>query len=189
VRRIAATALLFGLLAPAASAHVTIVPAAARPGETATLTFRVLNERDDASTVRVGVFLPAGTHVEAKPRPGWNETVTPAEVDWNADGADGAIGGESSKDFELTLGPLPKRDRLVFKVLQYYSDGEIVRWIQDPKPGAERPAPVLQLTASGRPATGGAGGAGGSSAGGWAILAGVLVVGIGAAVLTARRRA
>ena len=37
---------------------------------------------------------------------------------------------------------------MVFKTLQHYSDGEVVRWIQEPQPNAaetERPAPVLKL--------------------------------------------
>jgi LPXTG-motif cell wall-anchored protein len=175
-------AALFGLLAPAASAHVTVIPAAARPGETRALTFRVLNERDDAKTVRVDLFLPAGVRAKAADRRGWTRVDKPGEIDWIA-GADAAIGGAGAKDFELRVGPLPKSGRVVFKVLQHYSDGQIVRWIQDPDPGADRPAPFVQLTASGRPAT-----SGGSSAAGFAILAALLALAAGAGALLLRRR-
>jgi hypothetical protein len=40
-------------------------------------------------------------------------------------------------------------DQLVFKALQTYDNGEVVRWIDTPAPGAaepEHPAPVLTLT-------------------------------------------
>ena len=35
--------------------------------------------------------------------------------------------------------------RIVFKALQHYADGQVVRWIQDPDGRAERPAAVLDL--------------------------------------------
>ena len=39
-------------------------------------------------------------------------------------------------------------DQIVFKALQTYSDGDIVRWIDEPADGVEleHPAPVLKLT-------------------------------------------
>jgi len=51
----------------------------------------------------------------------------------------------------MRVGPLPHADRLLFKTLQHYSDGRVVRWIQEPTPGEEqppRPAPTLLLAAS-----------------------------------------
>lgn len=46
-------------------------------------------------------------------------------------------------------------DQLVFKALQTYSDGDTVRWIDDPAPGTEpeHPAPVLTLAPAGTPPT------------------------------------
>ncbi len=183
MRRALVTVLLFGLLAPAASAHVTVIPATARPGETRALTFRVLNERDDAETVRVELFIPAGVHATAADRPGWTRVESPGKVDWTA-GPGAAIGGAGAKDFEVRAGPFPHAARVVFKVLQHYSDGQIVRWIQDPDPGADRPAPYVQLTATGRPEPSG----GGSSATGFAILAALLALAAGAAAVLLRRR-
>ncbi|WP_051323839.1 DUF1775 domain-containing protein [Candidatus Solirubrobacter pratensis] len=184
MKRALATLAAFALLAAPASAHVTVLPATARPGESRTLTFRVLNERDGATTVAVDLFLPRGVTGKPADRPGWTMLDGGAEVHWSAKDASAAIGGESSKDFELAVGPLPKAQRVVFKVLQHYSDGEVVRWIQDPQPGAERPAPVLQLTATGRPAAAG----GSSSAAGFAILAAVVVAAAGGALGLLRRR-
>ena len=46
---------------------------------------------------------------------------------------------------------MPATDQLVFKALQTYADGEVVRWIEDQAPGGEgpeRPAPTLQLAAA-----------------------------------------
>ena len=52
------------------------------------------------------------------------------------------------QEFDVSLGPLPEVDQIVFKALQTYSDGEVVRWIEEPASGQEPeyPAPVLKLT-------------------------------------------
>ena len=180
-----ATAAAFLALAGAAYAHVTVIPSSARPGETRTLTFRVLNEREDAKTVGVDVFLPAGLHATAGIRRGWSAVANGGQLTWTADSPDDAIGGDASLDFQVKAGPLPETDQLVFKVLQHYDDGQVVRWIQDPQPGADRPAPVVQLTATGRPQTTG----GGSSATvGWVVIGALAAVALGGAALFARRR-
>src|SRR5262249_25848156 len=52
--------------------------------------------------------------------------------------------------FTLRAGPLPKVNELVFKVVQTYSDGTVVRWIETtPEGGPEpdHPAPVLKVVA------------------------------------------
>jgi len=50
----------------------------------------------------------------------------------------------------VSMGPLPTdTDQLVFKALQTYDTGEVVRWIDTAPPGApepDHPAPVLTLT-------------------------------------------
>jgi hypothetical protein len=52
--------------------------------------------------------------------------------------------------FTLFGGPLPTNtSKLVFKAIQTYSDGTVVRWIETPTKGApapENPAPTLVLT-------------------------------------------
>jgi LPXTG-motif cell wall-anchored protein len=180
MRLLAAVALL--LLWPAtAAAHVTVVPASARPGQTVPLTFEVPDERDDARTVRIDVVIPAGLKPEVASHAGWTQTLVGDTVSWTADGT-AAIRPGRTERFTLTLGPLPKTGRLVFKALQHYSDGAVVRWIQDPVADAERPAAVLELgtrpTAPGRS---------GASPPPWIALAGALVLGMGGAVLWRRR--
>jgi uncharacterized protein YcnI len=175
----------FALLAPAASAHVTVVPATARPGQTLTLNFRVLNERSDQRTVGIDIFVPHGLHATAADRRGWKRADKPGEFSWVADGSGAAIGGSSAKDFELRVGPLPRSSGVVFKALQHYSDGAVVRWIQT-SPGAERPAPVLRLSASGQPSGGGGGGSSGAA---FAIpIVVVLILLAGGALLRRRAR-
>jgi periplasmic copper chaperone A len=175
--RLALAALFFVLLAPVASAHVTILPASARPGQTPALHFRVLNERSDARTVEIDIFVPRGLHATASQRRGWRLVEKPGEFDWVA--RDSGIGGADAKDFELRVGPLPKADQVVFKALQHYSDGQIVRWIQTSS-GAERPAPVLAL---GNAPPGG----GGSSGLGFLAPIGVVVL-LGGGLLLRRSR-
>jgi uncharacterized protein YcnI len=162
-------ALAFGT---AALAHVTVNPNAATQGGYARLAFRVPTESDSASTVKVEVTLPEDApvaSVSTQPVPGWTAVVerrtlpSPIEVHgsevaevvskitWTASAAAAIKPGEF-QEFPVSMGPLPETDQMVFKALQTYSDGEIVRWIDEPAAaGAEEPespAPVLTLTAA-----------------------------------------
>ncbi|MEU6285124.1 YcnI family protein [Streptomyces sp. NPDC047028] len=159
-------------LAVPASAHVTVQPegAAAKGGYTV-VDFKVPNERDNASTVKLEVNLPADHPVASvmpEPVPGWTAHITTSKlakpltvhgkkideavtkVTWTADGK-GIQPGYFQK-FPVSLGALPEdTDQLVFKALQTYSNKEVVRWIEVPQKGQdepETPAPVLQLTAA-----------------------------------------
>ncbi len=174
-------ALIALLLFPApAFAHVSVLPETSRPGETVDLMFRVPNERDDAATVRVDVFLPPGVPAEIAPHAGWSNVALPSgEVRWTADEGV-SIGPGRTVDFKVRLGPLPRQERIVFKSLQHYADGQVVRWIQSSGPDDERPAAVLELAArtSGESGT--------SPAVYGAIAAGLLA--LGGAVLFLRRR-
>jgi uncharacterized protein YcnI len=158
---------VFGLGSPAA-AHVTVNPRTATQGSFAKLTFRVPNEKATASTVKLEVQLPADApiaSVSIRPVPGWTVEVqhrTLAEpvtahgaqitevvdvITWTAEpGAE--IGPGQFQEFDISAGPLPEVDQMVFKALQHYSDGDIVRWIDEPQEGVEldHPAPVLRLT-------------------------------------------
>jgi uncharacterized protein YcnI len=162
--------------AGSASAHVTVHPDSyAKGASDGTLTFRVPNEEDSARTTKVQVFFPAGHPVPGvlvAPLPGWTATTkvtklkTPittddgsiteavSEVDWTK----GAIAPGQYQDFTVAFGQLPDdTDQLEFKALQTYSDGTIVRWIEQARPGQdepENPAPVLKLTAAGSDAAG-----------------------------------
>jgi uncharacterized protein YcnI len=141
-----AVALLVAAAAPAA-AHVTVNPREAPPGSFAKLAFRVPNERDDAATVELSVELPdALDEARTRPTPGWTVAVDGRSITWSG----GRIESGQFQEFEISVGPLPdEAGELVFKALQTYDDGEVVRWIEtatgDDEP--ERPAPVLQLVA------------------------------------------
>ncbi|MCP3782798.1 YcnI family protein [Micromonospora sp. A3M-1-15] len=164
-----ATAVL-GLAGPA-SAHVTVNPTEAKQGGYGRFAFRVPNESDTASTTKVEVNLPENApvgSVSTMPVPGWTVTVEKRKVDppievhgsqlteavskltWTAAPNGGVKPGEF-QEFPVSMGPLPQTDRMVFKVLQTYSDGNVSRWIEEPTQGGEEPenpAPVLTLTAA-----------------------------------------
>ncbi|MBV2354773.1 YcnI family protein [Streptomyces sp. J2-1] len=168
---VAAGVTVLALSAPA-FAHVTVQPeGAAAKGGYAVVDFKVPNERDDASTTKVEVNLPADhplASVMAQAIPGWKVQLTKSKlakpltmhgekidqavtkVTWTADGK-GIEPGYFQK-FPLSVGALPEdTDQLVFKALQTYSDKEVVRWIEVPEKGQdepENPAPVLTLTAA-----------------------------------------
>ncbi|GAB3669489.1 YcnI family protein [Actinocorallia lasiicapitis] len=179
VRRAAAltavSALALGLVAAPASAHVTVQPGTAEQGSWSKVSFRVPNERPDASTTKIVVDLPqdhAVAFVSVKPVPGWTvkadktKLATPIKredgeiteavtrITWSG----GKIDPNQFQEFDVSLGPLPTdTDKLVFKADQTYSNGEVVHWNEEPADGkeAEHPAPVLKLT----PSTGDAHGA------------------------------
>jgi uncharacterized protein YcnI len=162
-----------------ASAHVTVNPSDATQGGFTKLTFRVPDEKDNANTTAVEVDLPQDTpiaSVSVKPTTGWTAVATKSKLDkpiksddgevteavtkivWTATGVDTAIQPGQFQEFDVSAGPLPTADKMVFKALQTYSDGEIVRWIEEP--GADgkepaHPAPTVKLAkASADTATG-----------------------------------
>ncbi|MEU8737111.1 YcnI family protein [Streptomyces halstedii] len=160
------------LLAGPAAAHVTVQPQGeAAKGGYATVNFKVPNERDNASTVKLEVTFPTDhplASVSPQPLAGWkievtkNKLDTPLEVHgkkideavskvtWTADGK--GIEAGFFQQFPLSVGQLPEdSDQLVFKALQTYSNKEVVRWIEEPAENGEEPdspAPVLKLTAA-----------------------------------------
>ncbi|MEU4691559.1 YcnI family protein [Actinoplanes sp. NPDC023714] len=165
-----AAAFVLAVASPAA-AHVTVNPSTATQGGYTKVSFRVPNESDTASTTKLEVNLPIETpvgSVSLKPVPGWTAATekskldTPVEVHgaplteavskitWTA-----AKGSEikpgTFQEFDVSLGPLPAVDQMVFKALQTYSDGNVVRWIDEPTTDGtepESPAPVLKLAAA-----------------------------------------
>ncbi|KUN03335.1 hypothetical protein AQI95_22730 [Streptomyces yokosukanensis] len=165
VAAVATTTVL--LAAGAAFAHVTVHPDSYAEGATdGVLTFRVPNEEDTASTTKVQVFLPTDhpvLGVLVHPQDGWTAKVTTTKLKTPVKTDDGTIteaaseitfsggriGAGQYEDFDVAFGQLPDNtDRLVFKTLQTYSDGKVVRWIEEPTGGdePENPAPVLKLT-------------------------------------------
>jgi uncharacterized protein YcnI len=225
---VALAALLTVLMAGTAAAHVTVNPRQATQGSFTKLTFRVPNEQSNASTVKVEVQFPTDhplTSVSVKPVPGWSYdiamanlttpvstesgqvTQTVGTISWSG----GTIKPGEFQEFDVSVGPLPTdTDSLVFKALQTYDDGDVVRWIESSSPGgpeAEHPAPVLTLVKAGSDqaatATSAAAGSGqeqasgtsdgGSDDGNGLAIVGVVlgalgVIGAGAALLLSRRR-
>ncbi|MCZ7473568.1 MULTISPECIES: YcnI family protein [unclassified Micromonospora] len=164
-----ATAVL-GVAGPA-SAHVTINPAEGTQGGYGRFAFRVPNESDTASTVKVEVNLPENApigSVSTMPVAGWTVAVEKRKVDPPIEvhgsqlteavskltftaAPNGGVKPGEFQEFPVSMGPLPQADTMVFKVLQTYSDGNVSRWIEEPTPGAEEPenpAPVLKLAAA-----------------------------------------
>ncbi|MFB8179647.1 YcnI family protein [Streptomyces sp. NPDC055966] len=158
------------LAAGAAFAHVTVHPESYAKGATdGVLTFRVPNEEDGAFTTKVQVFLPTDhpvLGVLVHPQDGWTAKVTTTRLKTPVKTDDGTITEAASEitftggriaagqyeDFDVAFGQLPSdTGQLVFKTLQTYSDGKVVRWIEEPTggDGPENPAPVLRLTAGG----------------------------------------
>ena len=163
-----ATALVAVTALPA-SAHVSVSPASLPKGGTAELTFKVPNEEANATTTQVQIQIPTDHPIaQVLPRdtPGWKVTVktttlaTPlktddgtfttavSEIDWTG----GNIPVGQYQDFQVSADPLPKdTNQLVFKAVQTYSNGDVVRWIDLAQPGQaapDHPAPVLTLTAA-----------------------------------------
>ncbi|MFE9011337.1 YcnI family copper-binding membrane protein [Streptomyces cyaneofuscatus] len=159
------------LLAGPAAAHVSVQPQGeAAKGGYATLNFKVPNERDQASTVKLEVNFPADhplSSVTPEAVPGWKIAITKGKLDkplevhgrkiteavtkvtWTADGSKIAPG--YFQQFPVSVGQLPEdTDQLVFKAIQTYDNKEVVRWIEEPKGDEEpdSPAPVLKLTAA-----------------------------------------
>ncbi|MEU1338841.1 YcnI family protein [Streptomyces sp. NPDC090075] len=169
VTALTATSVL--VAAGVAAAHVTVHPESYAKGATdGVLTFRVPNEEDTASTTKVQVYLPTDhpvLGVLVSPRDGWTAKVTTSklktpvktddgtitdavsEITWTG----GKIGAGQFEDFDVAFGQLPEdTDELAFKTLQTYSDGKVVRWIEEAQSGdeePENPAPTLKLTAAG----------------------------------------
>ncbi|HET6876156.1 MAG TPA: YcnI family protein [Jatrophihabitans sp.] len=155
--------------AASALAHVSVDPQTAGIGSETVFTFRVPDERDAAGTVRLVIAMPTNTPipvVSLRPLAGWTAQVTTrkltepvgsddgpigtvvSRITWTADDKRNAIGPGQFQEFTIEAGPLPRAKLLVFKVLQYYSDGTVERWIDPPKLGdpLPHPAPAVTLT-------------------------------------------
>jgi uncharacterized protein YcnI len=166
-----ATVLVGGLAGPAL-AHVSVSSPNPAQGSFTVLTFRVPNETEDTNSTGLKIQLPTDQpfgSVSVKPKAGWTytaqktklatpittddgqQTETVSVVEWKASGGAAIKPGEFD-EFQLSVGPLPKADQLVFKAIQTYSDNKTVDWIDEAAPGSteepEHPAPVLKLTAA-----------------------------------------
>ncbi len=160
----------WSVAATVAAAHVTVHPSTVVAGtDDLELHFYAPNERDDANTVRLQLYLPTLPplpEVEVLPVPGWAATTSSVTLRTPVQTDDGPVGvAVRSIDFKATAGGTPpgqfedftvlvgagptRPGHLVFKALQTYSNGEVVRWIETPTaqfPEPQFPAPVLTVT-------------------------------------------
>ena len=198
-----------------ASAHVTVSSADAARGGFAVITFQVPTESDKASTTKLAVGLPADhplAFVSVEPHPGWSFTLkrthlehpveaegskiteVVSEVIWKADSRATAIHPGEFGQFNLSVGPLPDVASLSFPALQTYSDGSVVRWVEQAAPGSttepDHPAPTLQLASSTAASDPGAAPAATDSDSDTGTILGIIGIALGATALalTLRRR-
>jgi periplasmic copper chaperone A len=161
-----ATAIATLAVPAAAQAHVTLQPNQAAAGAFTVLDVRVPTERDNASTAKVDVQFPAGfASVSYQAVPGWKVRVvkkklaTPVQTDdgpitegvnrmiWTRTSRSGGIKPGQFQDFPISVQiPGKAGDKLTFKALQTYSNGEVVRWIG--AAGSDAPAPQVTVTAA-----------------------------------------
>ncbi|MFB7662842.1 YcnI family protein [Kitasatospora sp. NPDC056138] len=164
----AATAVI--AFAVPAFAHVTVQPGTAQQGDYTAVAFRVPDESDTASTLKLEVNLPMDhpmASVRVLPLPGWTAVLEKSKLDkplkshgqditeavskitWTADDSAKIAPGQF-QEFKVSLGALPAdTDKLTFKALQTYDNGDVVRWIDEAKEGQAEPAhpaPTLTLT-------------------------------------------
>jgi uncharacterized protein YcnI len=159
--------LLLAVATPlAAAAHVSITPDTAEPGGFSTVTVRVPNESETASTVQLDLTLPSDTPISGvryAPMPGWQveterEQFDPAvrvgdaevteaitRITWTAEPGS-EIGPGEFQEFAISLGPIPDVDSLVLVADQHYDDDTVVSWGEEGE-NAEHPAPVLYVSA------------------------------------------
>jgi periplasmic copper chaperone A len=199
------------LLAVPALAHITVTPDSAPAGSATVLTFHVPNEEAHADTTGVDMQIPTSHPIAqllVQPVPGWKisvRTVTLAKPIVTDDGqftqavseviwSGGQIPPGQFQDFTVSADPLPQGlSQMVFKAIQTYSNGDVVRWIDLAQPGQpepDHPAPVLTLTTASShaktiAATSGGSASGGSGSDGLArslgiagLLAGLLALGV-----------
>lgn len=161
---LAAGVLLAVAVPLSASAHVAVSPNTAAAGSYALVTFKVPTESATVVTNKLEVDLPKGTpftSVSYVPVVGWDvdlvtetlpqpvkiggnelkEAVT--KVIWSAQPGH-EIKADQLQLFPLSLGAVPDTGKVVFKVLQGYSDGSTVSWTETTEDAAH-PAPVLYV--------------------------------------------
>lgn len=164
---LAATAAALALPATA-GAHVSLHPNTLPAGSNPTIDVRVPNEDDRATVDNVDMQVPPG-FIDVSPEipAGWRATIRTTKLAKPVQTDDGAVTQEVSEiiwsapkgrgippgsflNFPI-LTAIPDADAgttLTFKVIQTYSNGSVVRWIE-PADSAMHPAPTANVTAAG----------------------------------------
>ena len=132
------------VIAPAASAHVTLNPPEWEAGGFARFAVRVPNERDNADTTRVTVKFPEQVlSARFQPIEEEGERITERidTVTWSG----GRVRPGEFQEFGVSF-QVPEVEpgtELAFPSLQRYSNGEVVRWIGPAD--ADEPAPIVAV--------------------------------------------
>jgi len=137
-----------------AQAHVTVRPKAVAPASTPVFTFRCPDERATSATIELAIELPPDTPLATLRVPavaGWHSSVTMGSgataevVTWTG----GRIAPHTAQTFRIVAGPMPAAPHtLIFRAVQTYDNGEVVRWIEERAPGEAEPpfpAPVVEV--------------------------------------------
>jgi uncharacterized protein YcnI len=120
-----ALAVLALALPTAARAHVTLSPAFLEVGTEATILFETPNERAGRATTSLSLEAPAGIELaEADPPTGWELDVMDGVATWTG----GRIENEDVVSFPLDVAARTEAGLQVFRAVQGYDDGEVVRW-------------------------------------------------------------
>jgi uncharacterized protein YcnI len=144
-------ALAVGVLAAPAWAHVQVEADPGSPGAAdATLKIMAAGESGTAGTSKLEVVadpaIPADQVTLVSGPTGW--TVTPG-TNGGFTLAGPALAKGDDAHISVKVAKLPDAPQVTFKVVQTYSDGEVVRWIEltgaDGKE-PDNPAPVVKLT-------------------------------------------
>ncbi len=139
-----AVGLLAGTAATAA-AHIQVSPSLVAPDDAVRFTVLVPGERAPHRTEEVVLKVPPEVLAYSfGSTPGWRRTTQEAQ-----NGAVGTITwkGEAAPDgfveFSFLAATPPQPGDIVWKAIQVYDDGDVVRWIGGPD--SESPAPVTEI--------------------------------------------
>lgn len=156
-------AALLGGGAATAAAHIQVSPTLAAPNDAVKFTVLVPGEKAAAETTRVELKVPAGVLPYSYADPaGWQRRLVKAKnnsiarIVWT-----GRLAPDGFAEFSILAATPPKPGLLRWKALQFYSDGEVVRWIG--APSSENPAPTTEIAADAPLQNAGGEGAGGGT--------------------------
>ncbi len=122
----AATAVVAALvLAPAALAHVTLMPGFVEAGVGSTILFDTPNEREGRVTTSLRLEAPPGVELGAVAAPsGWTVSLDGRVATWTG----GRIEGTDVVSFPLEVTARTEPGIQTFRAVQRYDDGETVPW-------------------------------------------------------------
>jgi len=138
------------LVAPIASGHAIVRPAASRPADLQQYTLTVPTERD-VPTIRIDLKVPEGiSFLLMQAAPGWkselvrkNERID--EIRWTG----GEIPPDHYAAFRFIARNPVEEGEIDWRIVQRYAGGEAARWIGGP--GSETPASRTAITESAVP--------------------------------------